>query len=52
VVQLIGSSGFGYWNLVDGRWISIFLVVIILIFCIYYYPVGDENSNYYLKVFS
>lgn len=52
IVELIGSGGFGYWNLVDGRWISIFLVVIILIFCIYYYPVGDENSNYYLKVFS
>ena len=52
VVQLIGKSGFGYWNLTDGRWTSIFLVIIIVLFCIYYYPVGDENSNYYLKVFS
>ena len=52
VVQLIGSSGFGYWDLVDGRVISICIAIFIVLFCIYFYPVGDEDSNYYLKIYS
>jgi len=52
VVQLIGSSGFGYWDLVDGRVISICIAIFIVLFCIYFYPVGDEGSNYYLKIYS
>ena len=52
VVQLIGSSGFGYWDLVDGRGISIAIAIVIVLFCIYFYPVGDESSNYYLKIYS
>ena len=52
VVQLIGSSGFGYWDLVDGRGISVCIAIFIVLFCIYFYPVGDEGSNYYLKIYS
>lgn len=52
VVQLIGSSGFGYWNLVDGGVISVCIAIFIVLFCIYFYPVGDEGSNYYLKIYS
>lgn len=52
VVQLIGSSGFGYWDLVDGKGISASIAIVIVLFCIYFYPVGDEGSNYYLKIYS
>ena len=52
VVRLIGASGVGYWNLIDGKAISIVISVCIILFCIYYYPVGDEDSNYYLKIYS
>jgi len=52
VVQLIGNSGFGYWDLVDGRGIAIAIAIVIVLFCIYFYPVGDESSNYYLKIYS
>lgn len=52
VVRLIGSSGFGYWNLVDGKWISIVMALVVILFCLYFYPVGDEDSNYYLKIYS
>lgn len=52
VVELIGSSGVGYWDLVDGKGISIIMAIGIVLFCIYFYPVGDEDSNYYLKIYS
>ncbi len=52
VVQLIGNSGVGYWDLVDGKWISIAIAVVVVLFCIYFYPVGGEDSNYYLKIYS
>jgi len=52
VVQLIGNSGVGYWDLVDGKGVAIVMVVGIVFFCIYFYPVGDEDSNYYLKIYS
>lgn len=52
IVRLIGNCDFGYKELEDGKWISIALIVFIILFSMYFYPVGDENSNYYTKIYS
>lgn len=51
VVNYIGSRGWGYWEFESVPiWIPIVTLVSTIIFCIYFYPVGDENNNYYLKI--
>lgn len=51
VVNYIGSRGWGYWEFESTPiWIPIVILVSTIIFCIYFYPVGDENNNYYLKI--
>ncbi len=53
VVNYIGELNWGYWEFEKVQtWIPIALMTTIIIFCIYSYPVGDENSNYYLKISS
>ena len=53
VVNWIGNLDFGYWEFETVlSWIPIAIIAAILIFCIYSYPVEDENANYYLKICS
>lgn len=52
VVNLIGNSEFGYWDVQSGKWFVITLIIFLLLFCIYFYPVDDESTNYYLKIYS
>lgn len=53
VVNFIGSFDCGYWEFQNiCVWIPIAMMTAIIIFCIYLYPVKDENSNYYIKICS
>jgi len=53
VVNLIGKVGWGYWELEKvGIIIPIVICVILILLCIYFYPVEDENHNFYLKISS
>ena len=51
VVNIVGDLGFGYWELSSS--ISIFVSVcifsVIFLFTIYFYPIENEQYNYYLK---
>jgi competence protein ComEC len=52
VVNTIRSLNFGYWELSSVSIIApIAIVVITILLCIYYYPVENEDHNYYLKIF-
>lgn len=53
VVNYIGNMNVGYWEFEKVyAWVPIVIVAAIIFFCIYSYPVKDENSNYYLKICS
>lgn len=52
VVLGIGSLGFGYMdvNPLVGRVIGLTLFLFILVFTLYFYPVGNEEHSHYLKI--
>lgn len=53
VVNLIGRVGWGYWELEKvGIVVPIVMCVFLILLCIYFYPVGDETHNFYLKISS
>ncbi len=53
VVNWIGNMNDGYWEFENiSNWIPIAILAAIILFCIYAYPVDNEDSNYYLKVFA
>jgi competence protein ComEC len=53
VVNTIGSIHWGYWELDNiSITIPIVMAVVLVLTCIYYYPVKDESYNYYIKISS
>lgn len=51
VVNSIGKVGWGYWELEKvGVTIPIVICVLMILICIYFYPVEDEHNNYYFKI--
>lgn len=52
VVNMIGNINWGYWEFENiPNMIPIAIMILLTIMCIYFYPVGDETHNYYLKIF-
>jgi ComEC/Rec2-related protein len=51
VVNLIGGLGIGYWELssLASTFISICIFSVIFLSVIYFYPIENEQYNYYLK---
>jgi ComEC/Rec2-related protein len=51
VVNLVGNLGFGYWELsfLVGSFVSICIFSVIFLSVIYFYPIENEQYNYYLK---
>ncbi len=51
VVNLVGNFGFGYWELssLAGSFVSICIFSVIFLSVIYFYPIENEQYNYYLK---
>ena len=51
VVNLIGGLGVGYWELssLASTFISICIFSVIFLSVIYFYPIENEQYNYYLK---
>ena len=51
VVNLVGNLGFGYWELssLGSSFISICVFSVIFLSIIYFYPIENEQYNYYLK---
>ena len=53
VVNWVGTLGWGSWEFGNiSVWTPIAILAAIIFFCIYTYPVGNEDSNYYLKIFN
>ncbi len=53
VVNWVGTLGWGSWEFGNiSVWIPIAILAAIIFFCIYTYPVDNEDSNYYLKIFN
>ena len=51
VVNLIGNFEWGYWELEKvGVAMPIVTSVLMILLCIYFYPVEDEHNNYYFKI--
>jgi hypothetical protein len=51
VVNLIGGLGIGYWELPSqiSTFVSICIFSVIFLSVIYFYPIENEQYNYYLK---
>jgi len=51
VVNLVGGLGFGYWELSPqiSTFVSICIFSVIFLLVIYFYPIENEQYNYYLK---
>lgn len=51
VVNLVGNLGFGYWELspLVSAFVSICIFSVIFLSIIYFYPIENEQYNYYLK---
>jgi hypothetical protein len=51
IVNLVGNLGFGYWELSSlvGSFVSICIFSVIFLSIIYFYPIENEQYNYYLK---
>jgi competence protein ComEC len=51
VVNLVGDLGFGYWQLssTTSVFVSLCIFSVIFLFVIYFYPIENEQYNYYLK---
>lgn len=53
VINLINGIGWGYWELESVvSVVPIALAIILVMICIYFYPIKEESSNYYVKLFS
>jgi hypothetical protein len=53
VVNLIGKVGWGYWELGKVQMvIPIVICMLLILLTLYFYPVEDENHNFYLKISS
>ena len=51
VVNLIGSINWGYWEFEKViTIIPIVIVCMLVIICLYFYPINNETYNYYLKI--
>lgn len=51
ITNLIGFSRFGHWELNSGIIPSVIILLCVIFFCIYFYPVSNEEQNYYIKIF-
>jgi competence protein ComEC len=51
IVNIVGDLNIGSWEIHDGlaKLIAIFLLIFLILFVIYHYPVENEKYNYYLK---
>ena len=51
VVNLVGGRGFGYWELSPqiSTFVSACIFSVIFLLVIYFYPIENEQYNYYLK---
>ena len=51
IVNIVGDLNIGSWEISNGlaNLISISLLIFLILFIIYYYPVENEKYNYYLK---
>lgn len=51
VVNIVGDLGFGYWELSNSisTFVSVCIFSVIFLFTIYFYPIENEQYNYYLK---
>lgn len=53
VVNEIGKVNWGYWTFENiPNVIPIVIVLALILTCIYFYPIKNEDRNYYLKVFA
>jgi competence protein ComEC len=51
MVNLIGFSKFGHWNINNSVLPAVIILFSVLFFCIYYYPISNEEQNFYIKIF-